>query len=74
MINQKLYFYSSTTFVNSQGADGSNTRNKYPNFKLTVTNRKFLSSSQVFKNFLQNNNSIVKQGSRSSNSTIWLNP
>ncbi|XP_045445829.1 uncharacterized protein LOC123653896 [Melitaea cinxia] len=69
-----LDFSNSTTFVNNQDAAVSNTRNKYPNFKLTVTNRKFLSSSQAFKNFLQNNNSIVKQVSRSSNSTnIWLN-
>ncbi|XP_047527840.1 uncharacterized protein LOC125064702 [Vanessa atalanta] len=55
---------NSTTLIDNQKADVSNL--------FCVTNQRFLSGSQAFKNFLQNNKSIVLKRSRSPNSTICI--
>ncbi|XP_050345102.1 uncharacterized protein LOC126770025 [Nymphalis io] len=55
---------NSTTLINNPKADISNL--------LYVTNQRFLSGSQAFKNFLQNNKSIVVKRPRSPNSTICI--
>ncbi|XP_046965243.1 uncharacterized protein LOC124533777 [Vanessa cardui] len=55
---------NSTTLIDHQKADVSNL--------LCVTNQRFLSGSQAFKNFLQNNKSIVLKQSRSPKSTICI--